>query len=185
MCMFPSSPYNASNGMGQAQPQGDQANPEQESLVEHLRTCVSGLSAVTGISYGLASLARVFFQTLKFLNIFKGRKETKDLLTIAWKASSSRMSLMSKLKYVVAAMVIVAQGLLYLFVRRKRAQLQIQEIREEQADLCKLEQAWEEEEISLSDFILERHKTHSVLSTDDEDWQSESSSLVVKDNLEL
>ena len=89
MWMYPSSPY-YSYGMNNnnQQPQ-DPNQQEQASFVEHLRTWISGLSAMTGISYGFASLLRVIMKIFKFFNIFKRKGASNPILTKIWKISGS------------------------------------------------------------------------------------------------
>lgn len=157
MMMHPNSPYSG-YGMQQQQPQGDPNQQEQQSLVEHLRTCVSGLSAITGISYAFASLFRVLVKTLKFLNIFKGKKETSQLLSQVWSQSVRKhqnRGLYSILKYFVMGLVVVANFGIYVFIRRKRQMAEVQEAREAEEEKLTYSDL-EDDEISLEDFMFKR-----------------------------
>lgn len=157
MMMYPNSPYSG-YGMQHNQPQNDPNQQEQQSLVEHLRTCVSGLSAITGISYAFASLFRILAKTLKFLNIFKGRKETNQLLNQVWSQTVKRnsgRSLYSMLKYFVMGLVVVAQFGVYFFIRRKRQLAKEQEVREAEEEKLSYSDL-EDDEISLEDFMFKR-----------------------------
>lgn len=104
------SPYGYGGGMGgymnsqqnQNQNPEDQPPEEQQNFVNSIRTLVSGLSAVTGISYGFSTLFELFYKAIKFLNIFKGRKETGNLLDQVWKQTvrrHSRKGLWAMMKY--------------------------------------------------------------------------------------
>ena len=105
------SPY--SYGMQNSQQNNDPNQPpEQQSFVESLRTLVSGLSAITGISYGFSTLFTIFYKTLKYLNIFKGKKTTQDLLDQVWREtgrSHSNKGFWAKIKYFLIGVIIVAQ----------------------------------------------------------------------------
>ena len=159
MCMFPNSPYCNYGTQNTQQQPVDPNMQEQQSIVEHLRTWVSGLSAVTGISYGFASLMRVFMKALKFLNIFKGKKTTNIILHNVWKASGSRGGIKSVIKYFLASIVVLAQVAVYFIIRKKREQLKFQIIKEEEIKR-NLDEAWENQEISIDDFMITRSKSN-------------------------
>ena len=101
MWMYPSSPYYNYGMNNNQQPSQNPNEQEQQSFVEHLRTCISGLSAITGISYGFASLARVAVKVLRFFNIFKGKEKSNQLLSQVWRASATKRGMSSRIKLVL------------------------------------------------------------------------------------
>jgi hypothetical protein len=163
MGMYPSSPYNYGGQNQQMQNQQmqnqDPNQQEQQTFADHLRVCISGLSAITGISYGVASLYRVISKTIGFFNIFKGRKETISLLDQVWRQSvkhNSHRGFMATLKYFLVGLALVAYATVHYFIHRKKEDQQEQTQCEEEEKL-QAESMKEKEEISLDDFMLTRN----------------------------
>ena len=132
---------------------------------------MSGLSAITGISYGTAILFKSFVKFLKFINIFKGKKQnTANLLDKIWAKTPTRRG-RSFLNYALAIFVAVVYAAVHIFIRRKRQQIQIQVEEEKIAEEQKLEtldEYWNKE-ASLEDFEANRE-----FSTIDEDNQEDT-----------
>lgn len=79
------------------------------------------------------------------------------LLKEVWKTSGSRGGIKTAIKYFLASVVVLAQFAIYFIIRKKREQIKIQVIREEQK-LSNLDHVWEDEEISLGDFMMRKSK---------------------------
>lgn len=163
--MYSPTPYGYGGmrpGYQQNQPPNDDPNAqEQQSFVEHLRTWISGLSAITGISYGCASLFRVLMGTLKILNIFRGKKETQALLQHVWEQSAkkrARSGLMAAIKFLVVGLMIAANAAVYFFIRHKRQLLKQQTEREQEEEKIECK---ESDEISIEDFMLQKKMSKS------------------------
>mmetsp|Transcript_24925 Transcript_24925/g.28619 ORF Transcript_24925/g.28619 Transcript_24925/m.28619 type:complete len:187 (+) Transcript_24925:29-589(+) len=170
--MYPSSPYGNNYGMQNNQPVNDDPNQqEQQSFAEHLRTCISGLSALTGISYGFASLFRVFVKTLKFFNIFKGKKATNQLLSTVWRASSSRQSVFSRIKFFLLAFLVITQFAIFAFIHKKKERLYLQAMKEQEEEqkLVQSEQLRSIHDVHFDDFTFTKsdHVSEDELETND------------------
>lgn len=153
------SPY-MGYGMNQNMQQNNNQNmqPEQQSFADHLRTCISGLSAITGISYGISTLFGVLVKTIKFLNIFKGRSETNKLLHQVWNQTvrrHRRSSFLNFLKYLALGIIVVGQFALYYMIHRKRKTAEVEACKE-QEEVKLVQEDPENEEISLEDFMFNK-----------------------------
>ena len=158
--MYGGNQYGGSYGMQGNQKMQNNNDPnqppeEQQSFVNNLRTLVSGLSAITGISFGFSTLFRILFKTIKFLNIFKNKKETGDLLDNIWKQTVRRHSqkgIWAILKYFIVGILLSVQFALYYVINKKNNQINnypVEEIKEE----IKVEN---ENEISIEDFMFHK-----------------------------
>ena len=164
MSMYNSnSPYQYNSMQQQNMQQNQQPNDpnqqEQQSIADHLRTCVSGLSAMTGISYGTAI---IFKAVAKFFKLFQrllgtGRNPN-EVLEKLWNATSANSKSRSLLKYVILGFTVFAQWALFLFIRHKRKQIEIKAQEAHLAEEAKkeaMDDIWDQE-ISMNDFKVSR-----------------------------
>ncbi|CAI2377684.1 unnamed protein product [Moneuplotes crassus] len=149
----------------------DQTPEDQQSFTNTIRTLVSGLSAVTGISFGLSTLFGLLYKAIKLLNIFKGKKETEQLLDAVWKQTvrkHSRRGFWMMFKILIVAIICCS---IYLFSHSlskkeeesKRQQETVQENEKE-----------EDKEISIEDFMFQRKSVKQNSEIIDEEVNEES-----------
>ena len=164
----------------QVGPNGEPLDPEmqqQQSLADHLRTAVSGLSAITGISYGGAIIFKTFMKLFKLVKmLFAGRsKNAAQVLEQAWRSTPANSRARTILKYAILGVTLMAQAALYMFIKRKRTVIQqidseSSQIAEE-AKMSAMDEMWDQE-ISVDDFKVDTLDTIEEL-TDDADGVSE------------
>jgi hypothetical protein len=165
MGMYPNSPYNYNN----MQNQEENMQPDQEGMgfVEALRTTVSGLSAITGVSYGVGILFHVAMKTLKlFKSFFKG-KESKHILDSVWQQSVNRQrtkGILAVVKYFLVGFILVANVFLYVLFKKKQAEAEKQRQLEEEEEKRLVEEEAKKDEISLDDFKLFKKQSKTVVS---------------------
>ncbi|CAI2377833.1 unnamed protein product [Moneuplotes crassus] len=153
------SPYGSGMGggyMGNQYNQNNQQQPpeDQQNFMNSIRTLVSGLSAVTGISYGLSTFFGLFYKAIKFLNIFKGKKKTTDLLDSVWRYTvrkHSRRGVWQMLKILVVSILFCSVHLFSESISR-----QAEQNCKDQQEASIEEEKEEANDISVEDFMLQR-----------------------------
>ena len=99
-------------------------------------------------------LFRVLVKTIKFLNFFKGKKETGALMDAVWRETVKkhrRKGFMMVVKYAIIGLLLAAQATLFYLLKKKKTQLQ-----NSQSE-AQVEEAKEDEnEISIEDFMFQK-----------------------------
>ena len=90
-------------------------------------------------------------KTLKLLNIFKGKKESMQLLDQVWEQTVKRhrnKGIWTMMKYLVVGFVLASQAALFFFIRRKNQNKNQPEPVEETKEV--------NDEISIEDFMFQK-----------------------------